>query len=107
MALFFDASWFDKKLKTLGLTRATLAAALGVNDAQLAEIWKDQRELSVNDVRIIAALLGESGAEIASRAGVSTPVPPPEGQSLGEIAARLSAIERKLDELTALLRGRG
>jgi transcriptional regulator with XRE-family HTH domain len=104
MALFFDAAWFDERLKSLGLARATLAAALGVTESEIAEIWKDQRELSVRDVRILAALLGADGAEIAARAGISTPVPPPAQPTLSEIAERLARIEQSLAELAALLR---
>jgi transcriptional regulator with XRE-family HTH domain len=107
MALFFDATWFDAKLQSLGLTRATVGAALGLDDGQLGEVWKDQRELSVKDVRVLAALLGSSGEEIADRAGVSTPVPPPDVPSLQDMAQRLDRIERALAELTALVKARG
>ncbi len=75
MALFFDAAWFDQKLASLGLVRATVAMALGVSDHEIGDIWKDQRELSARDVAILANLLDTTPAEIAERAGVSTPVP--------------------------------
>ncbi|MBV9991257.1 MAG: helix-turn-helix transcriptional regulator [Alphaproteobacteria bacterium] len=75
MALFFDSQWFDARLAALGLSRAELGRALGLSDGQLAEVFKDQRELSADDVRLIAALLGVEAKEVASRAGVSTPMP--------------------------------
>ena len=106
MALFFDGAWFDARLASLGLSRATFAAALGCSQHELTDIWKDQRELSVADVRIIAALLGVSGEEIASRAGISTPAPSPEQPTLNEIAERLGRIEQALAELTALVRAK-
>ena len=109
MALFFDAAWFDEQLAKLGLSRGTLAAALGLAEREVDEIFKDQRELSAHDVSIIAALLATSGAEIASRAGVSTPVPKetPSDAALKALADRLDRIEAQLDELLGLLRRRG
>jgi transcriptional regulator with XRE-family HTH domain len=58
MALFFDAPWFDGKLAERGLSRAVLAAAAGLGEAELAEVFKDQRELSAGQVAAFAELLG-------------------------------------------------
>ncbi|MEI9997100.1 MAG: hypothetical protein WDM91_21065 [Rhizomicrobium sp.] len=102
MALFFDSEWFDARLAAAGLTRATVAAALGLPDAAVAEMWKDQRELSADDVRILSLLLAVPVGEIASRAGVSTPIPKDVPET-GELAARLTGIERSLAEIKALL----
>jgi len=102
MALFFDSRWFDARLEALGLSRADIAGALGITPEQLSEMWKDQRELSANDVRILSALLAVGPEEIARRAGVSTPVPREENS----IAERLDRIERALEEITAQLRAR-
>lgn len=100
MALFFDAPWFDQKLAKLGLARATVAAALGVSEEEVGEIWKDQRELKARDVTILANLLGTSPEEIAHRAGISTPVPRTSSDpALRAIEERLARIEEKLDEL--------
>lgn len=104
MSLFFDGAWFDQRLASLGLSRATLATALGISPAVLEEIWKDQRELSAHDVDIIAALLASTGEEIAEHAGISTPVPHGEVRSLSDIAARLDRIESALERLTTLVR---
>ena len=101
MALFFDSTWFDGRLAAAGLTRAALAAALGLSQSEIAEMWKDQRELSPTDVRVIAGLLGESAAEVARHAGVSTPAS--NGATLEDLSQRLAAVERKLDEIRALL----
>ncbi len=113
MALFFDAAWFDRRLAGLGLVRATVAMALGLSDQESAEIWKDQRELSARDVAILANLLDTTPAEIAERAGISTPVPRTPTASvtdgdaaLKSIEERLSRIEDALAEITALLRAR-
>ena len=77
MALFFDGAWFDQRLASLGLVRATVAMALGLSDREIGEIWKDQRELSARDVAILANLLDTTPSEVAERAGISTPVPKP------------------------------
>lgn len=102
MALFFDQAWFDARLAERHLGRGDLGAVLGLDDQAMAEIWKDQRELKAADVALIAALLNLPPAEIAGRAGISTPVPAaPKGDDLGR---RLAAIEAKLDEILRRLR---
>ncbi|MBA1403606.1 DNA-binding protein, partial [Klebsiella pneumoniae] len=60
MALFFDSQWFDARLAAVGLDRGAVAAALGLNAGQIAEVWKDQRELSAHDVRLLSMLLSVS-----------------------------------------------
>jgi transcriptional regulator with XRE-family HTH domain len=97
MALFFDSEWFDQRLAALGLTREALAAALGFNAEEIAEVWKDQRELSADHVRMLAALLGVPAKEIAGRAGVSTPVP------REDVETRLARVEAELAAIKALL----
>lgn len=97
MALFFDAPWFDGKLAERGLSRRVMAAAAGMSEADLALVFKDQRELSAEEVAIFAELLGEPAAEIARQAGVSTPVP---GQGA---EARIAALERRVASLEAEL----
>jgi len=101
MALFFDGAWFDERLAGLGLSRTTLAAALGLTEQDLVDIWKDQRELSVRDVAMLANLLGTSAEDVALHAGVSTPVPraAPSDPALKSIEERLARIEAMLEEL--------
>jgi transcriptional regulator with XRE-family HTH domain len=104
MALFFDSAWFDARLEASGLRRADLAAALGLTTEQLAELWKDQRELSAANVRALSTLLGAPAAEIASRAGVSTPVPrETPSDALAHLNERLDRVERTLAEIKALV----
>ncbi|MDO8296909.1 MAG: DNA-binding protein [Caulobacter sp.] len=95
MALFFDQSWFDARLAGRGLTRGVLAAVAGMSEADLALVWKDQRELSAGEVAAFAELLGVSGAEVARRAGISTPVPG------ADPLARIAALERRVAALEA------
>ena len=98
MALFFDASWYDERLAERGLTRAVLAAAVGLTEVELALIFKDQRELSIREVSVFAEVLGVSIAEAASRAGVRPP-PPSDGQRLAALEARVAALEAELAAL--------
>jgi transcriptional regulator with XRE-family HTH domain len=97
MALFFDASWFDEKLAERGLSRAAMAAVAGLGEADLALVFKDQRELSAGQVAAFAELLGVTPAEVAHHAGISTPVP----ASGPDTAARLAALERRVAALEA------
>jgi transcriptional regulator with XRE-family HTH domain len=101
MALFFDVAWFEARLDGRGLSRAALAAGAGMNEADLALLFKDQRELSAAEVTAFAELLGASPAEIAEHAGVSTPVPDaaPADDRLARIEARLAAVEAALARL--------
>ena len=106
MALFFDSAWFDARLAAAGLQRGDVAAALGLSNEQIGEVWKDQRELSANDVRLMAALLAVPASEVASRAGVSTPVPkdvPSDAAALAELGDRMARVERTLAEIKTLL----
>ena len=97
MALFFDQDWFAARLAERGLSRTVLAAASGMTEADLALVWKDQRELSAREVGLIAELLGATPVEIAHRAGVSTPTPG------GDPLARITALERQVAELQGRL----
>jgi transcriptional regulator with XRE-family HTH domain len=101
MALFFDAAWFEARLAERGLPRAALAAGAGMGEAELALVFKDQRELSAAEVTAFAELLGATPAEIAEHAGVSTPVPGADAAEtrLARIEARLAAVEAALARL--------
>ena len=102
MALFFDAAWFDARLGERGLSRAVMAAAAGLSEADLALAFKDQREVSAREVAAFAELLGVPAPEIARRAGVSTPIPG------DDPLARIAALERRVAALEAeLVRLRG
>ncbi|TNE57212.1 MAG: XRE family transcriptional regulator [Alphaproteobacteria bacterium] len=99
MALFFDQVWFDERLKTLGLSHEDLAGEMGLSLTELAAIWKDQRELTPDDVAIIADVLLAEAEEVAKRAGCSTPHPlaPPADET--PLARRLQALEARVAEL--------
>lgn len=96
MALFFDVEWFEARLAERGLTLAVLAAASGLSEGEITLAFKDQRELSAGEVARFAELLGVTPAELAARAGVSTPVP---GQAKDD--ARIAALERRVAALEA------
>ena len=102
MALFFDPDWFDARLAARGLTREILAAACGLSDADMALVFKDQRELNPREVAVLAEMLGASPAEIADHAGVATP-----GRLADPMDARLRALEARVAALEAGVKGRG
>jgi uncharacterized protein YceH (UPF0502 family) len=105
VALFFDAEWFDARLAERGLSRDVMAAAAGLSTADLALVFKDQREISAREVAVFAELLGVSPAEVAQSAGISTPTP----GRIGDPAARIEALETRVAALeaeVARLRGR-
>ena len=98
MALFFDTGWFDARLAGRGLSRDVLAAASGMSPADLALVFKDQRELSAVEVSRFAELLGVTAAEVARHAGVSTPNPDAPG-----VEARIAELEARVARLETLL----
>ena len=97
MALFFDAPWFDGKLTERGLSRAVMATVAGLSDGELAEVFKDQREVSAGQVAAFAELLGVSAAEVAERAGVSTPTPVED--PVAALERRVAALEAEIARL--------
>jgi transcriptional regulator with XRE-family HTH domain len=106
MALFFDQAWFDAQLKAAGATRDDVAKLLKLNHDQVTELWKDQRELRAAEVAALARLFQVSVAEIAKRAGISTPIPNESGtveDRLSEMNERLTRIERMIVELKTLI----
>ncbi|MFN3857582.1 MAG: DNA-binding protein [Caulobacter sp.] len=97
MALFFDVEWYDARLAERGLSRAVLAAAAGMTEAELALAFKDQRELKAAEVAVFAEMLGVAAAEAASRAGVATPTPGADPLSrIAELERRVAALEARL-----------
>jgi hypothetical protein len=103
MALFFDREWFDARLGALGLSRNDVATALGLSPREIEDMWKDQRELKANDVRVLAALIGAEAAEVAARAGISTPTPRNIVADPADVEGRLERLETLLLEIRALL----
>ncbi|WP_293901628.1 helix-turn-helix domain-containing protein [Phenylobacterium sp.] len=97
MALFFDAPWFEAKLAERGLSRAVMAAVAGLTADELALVFKDQREVSAGQVAAFAELLGVSAAQVADRAGISTPAP----GAPSAADANLAALERRVALLEA------
>ncbi|MGD1933868.1 MAG: hypothetical protein ACFB0Z_05045 [Candidatus Phaeomarinobacter sp.] len=116
MALFFDQKWFTDRLNDMGRTPNDLAEAIDLPLIELAAVWKDQRELSVEEVRAMAQFLKAPVEEVASRAGVSTPIPREAAadsgagadlasvlERLDEMAHRLDRLERAVGDIKALL----
>jgi len=100
MALFFDAEWFNARLDERLLSREALAAASGMSPADLALVFKDQRELSAAEVAVFAEMLGVSAADVAKHAGVSTPNPDAPGleDRIARLEARVASLEARLKD---------
>lgn len=105
MALFFDQEWFDAKLAATGAGREDIGQLLRLSPEQVADLWKDQRELKAADVLVIARFLNVSAEEVALRAGISTPRPLAGVQDvttrLAAMEARMTAIEQAILEMKA------
>ena len=112
MALFFDQEWFDRQLESRDLSRNDVAKALRLSRDEVDEIWKDQREISSNEVVMLARLLGAPAAEVVTRAGISTPAPQSEHdqadssavmKKLEEMDERLQRMERAIADLQSMI----
>lgn len=104
MALFFDQEWFDQQLKSCGLTRDDIAKSLRLMRSEVDEIWKDQREISSNEVTMLARLLQAPASEVVTRAGIATPVPPAADNTSSDSKTDNSAVMGKLEEMDDRLR---
>ncbi len=104
MALFFDAAWFDTRLRARGLDRAALAACAGLSVDDLKLAFKDQRVVSPQEVRAFAALLDADLAETARRCGVTAWIEDGPVDRISAFEARLDAVERWIAEFE---QGRG
>ena len=112
MALFFDHLWYDARLAERGLARAVLAAVAGMTNDELALAYKDQRELTADQIAAFAELLGVPLAEAARRAGVGAHAASPPGgpgfsggmsleQRVSVLEARVASLEAELARLKA------
>ncbi|MDD3445671.1 MAG: hypothetical protein PHS60_09700 [Zavarzinia sp.] len=97
MALFFDATWFDQRLRLLGLGRASIAATLNIPEPEVEALFKDQRELKPTEVVTLAALLAVPVTELTRRAGAGTVAP--ETEPAAPFEARMDAVEQAMQRL--------
>ena len=103
MALFFDQGWFDTRLAERGLDRMAVSAILRLSPEEVAEIWKDQRELAGEEVALLAELLGVTAEEIVKHAGVATPLPKTGAGDLAAVTGQLREISERLDRLERMM----
>ncbi len=105
MALFFDQKWFNARLEAAGLAKADLAHALGLTAEELAEMWKDQREISDREIGTMALLLGVSEDDVRKYGGIQgSPEARAAAKVRGVAAASLPTtltVEERLDRLEA------
>ncbi len=70
MALFFDYDWFDDRLKSLGLTRDSLARNSGMTIDEVDMIFDDRRAISVSEIHSFADTLSINPEIVAKYCGV-------------------------------------
>jgi hypothetical protein len=95
MSLFFDAAWFDARLTARRAERGDLAAAAGLDRAELHRVFTNERAATAQELQAFAAFLDADLVEVALRSGVT--------QRGAEVAvdsqARISSIEARLDQI--------
>lgn len=104
MSLFFDADWFDGKLAERGLDRAALAAATGLERAELHRVFSNERAATAEELSSFANVLQTDLVEVTLRAGVATREPKTgddPSARIEDIEARLDAIDNWLAEFEA------
>lgn len=101
MGLFFDAAWFDARLREKGLDRAALGRAAGLERSVLHQVFIHERAPSADELKAFADLLGLSVVEISLRCGVADAQAPP----AQDAAARIDNMEARLDAIEAWLAG--
>lgn len=99
MALFFDQEWFDAMLSAKGANREDIGRLLQLTADQVAELWKDQRELKAPEVLAISRFLNVPAEEIALRAGISTPAP----KAAENVKSRVGALEDRVMRLEGVI----
>lgn len=80
MGIFFDQDWFDDRLKASGQSRAALAQAAGMSLDEVEMVFRDQRELSTQEVRAFAQVLAADASEVAMRSGAADPFSQPQAR---------------------------
>ncbi len=93
MGIFFDQDWFDDRLKSAGLTQASMAQAAGMTIDEIDMVFRDQRELEAGEVHAIARILSVDPREVANRAGVADPGAAPKPVMRAERITGLQAPE--------------
>jgi hypothetical protein len=98
MSLFFDAAWFDARLRQRGIDRAWLASAAGLDEAGLREIFEHTRAPRASELEAFSIALDADILEVTLRAGFASHA----GQSgVANAGARIESIEARLDAIDA------
>jgi len=95
MSLFFDAAWFDARLRERGLDRAALAAAANMERADLDLVFSDERGASASELAAFAQALNLNLVEVSLRSGIASRG----GASDEDTGARIDGIEARLDAI--------
>lgn len=99
MSLFFDVAWFENKLATLAMDQAALAAASGIEPAEMQRFFANERAPNAAELAALAEVLGVDLIEVTLRSGVAER----NGSPGGDASARIESIEARLDAMDAWL----
>lgn len=105
MALFFDNTWFDARLRDKAQDRDSLAAHLGLSRTEIDMAFKDQRELTGEEVAALAAFIDTPVDEVVNRAGIATPQPNASRDPIHILEKRITQLEKQVADLTEQLLG--
>jgi hypothetical protein len=99
MSLFFDAEWFDARLRDRGLDRGALAQCAGLERGELHRLYANERSATPAELTAFASLLAADLVEVTLRAGVSERADGDAAARIEDIEARLNAIDAWISEL--------
>jgi len=95
VSLFFDAAWFDTRLRERGLDRAALAVASGLDRVELHRIFTNERAATAEELNAFATVLGADLLEVTLRSGVANR----ESDGVRGAEGRIESIEARLDAI--------
>lgn len=68
-----DEKWFNDQLTARDLSQRGLAKLMGLKPSTVNRMFRGTRRWQLDDVRLVAEILGAPAAEISARAGVEMP----------------------------------
>jgi plasmid maintenance system antidote protein VapI len=64
-----DRNWLQQQLKNRGATLGDLAAAMGIQQSRLSEMFKGKRRLTAGEAQRMAAFLDVGWEDVLAHAG--------------------------------------
>lgn len=98
MSLFFDAVWYDQRLRARGIDRGWLASAAGLDSEGLQAIFENRRAPTSTELEAFSVTLEADILEVTLRAGFTSRASPEDAPAT---SARIESIEARLDAIDA------